>query len=87
MEKKFDLRTKTYILYLVFISLQFLAIRDYLARFIFLYKLIYLVPLVLLVYNTKKSKKIAWSLSLLFCLIILFYSVSNIIGSTKNIFI
>jgi len=85
MQNKFDLRTKTFILYLVFIILlsvggkYYLTLPSSLHFLVYFAYILYLIPLVLLIYNTNKSRKIAWITSFIFALVLLFYQIFSII--------
>ena len=81
MNKKFNLRGKTFILFVIFyLILNFnillyailsLQIPVY-ARDIIIYLLLYSISIVMLFINTNKSRKIAWILALIPSLMILF---------------
>jgi len=81
MQNKFDLRTKTFILYIIFIILlslgggYYLGLPSSLYSLVYLAYFLYLTPLVLLIYNTNKSRKVAWITSFIFALLLLFYQI------------
>jgi len=85
MEDKFDLRTKTYILFLIYSIFQginlfqsFLSYHPVQSNLIILSIIaiiILLIPLILLIINTKKSKMFGWSISLIMFLVIFLYQL------------
>jgi len=83
MENKFDLRTKTYILFLIFSIFQVINLFQSLWSYHpvqlnliilgIITILIFLIPLIFLILNTKKSKRFGWGISIIIFLIMFFY--------------